>query len=194
MNLTKSFCALFLLLLASSGLNAQESKTYLTEPSLSPDNKEIAFVSGGDIWTVSADGGTANLLVSHPAEENHPRYSPDGKYLAFESDRTGNGDIYLLEFATNKLIRLTANDGSDILDSWSYDGKWLYFNSSSLDISGMRDVFRVNRNGGTPQQVTSDRYVSEYQCRALARRRNACFRGTRYLEQSVVEKRQKLYR
>ncbi len=162
MSFNKSFCVFFLLLFVSSGLIAQESKTYLTEPSLSPDKKEIAFVSGGDIWTVNANGGTANLLVSHPAEENQPRYSPDGKYLAFESDRTGNGDIYLLELTTNRLIRLTANDGSDVLDGWSYDGNWLYFNSSSLDIAGMRDVFRVNRNGGTPQLVTSDRYVNEF--------------------------------
>ena len=45
---------------------------YYTEPSLSPDRKEIAFVSGGDIWTVPANGGAAHLLVSHPATEGRP--------------------------------------------------------------------------------------------------------------------------
>ena len=49
------------------------------EPSLSPDGAEIAFVSGGDIWTVPSAGGEARLLVSHPSSESRPIYSPDGK-------------------------------------------------------------------------------------------------------------------
>src|SRR5687768_2921771 len=65
---------------------------YFTEPSVSPDRTEIAFVSGGDIWTVPAGGGEARLLVSHPATESRPIYSPDGRRLAFISTRTGNGD------------------------------------------------------------------------------------------------------
>jgi tricorn protease len=79
----------------------------LSEPSLSPDAKEIAFVSGGDIWTVSASGGDAHLLVSDPATESRPLYSPDGKYLAFISTRTGNGDIYLLNLQSDELKRIT---------------------------------------------------------------------------------------
>src|SRR5690348_13360687 len=42
------------------------------EPGISPDGREIAFVSGGDIWTVPATGGEARLLVSHPATESRP--------------------------------------------------------------------------------------------------------------------------
>src|SRR6476620_3798956 len=55
----------------------------LAEPSLSPDHREIAFVSGGDIWTVPYGGGEARLLVSHPATESRPLFSPDGSQLAF---------------------------------------------------------------------------------------------------------------
>src|SRR4051794_39637133 len=62
------------------------------EPALSTDGSEIAFVSGGDIWTVAAAGGEARLLISHPSSESRPIYSPDGKSLAFVSNRTGNGD------------------------------------------------------------------------------------------------------
>jgi Tol biopolymer transport system component len=72
---------------------AVEPKPYFTEPALSPDASEIAFVSGGDIWTVAARGGEARLLVSHPANESAPHYSPDGRYLAFTSTRTGSGDV-----------------------------------------------------------------------------------------------------
>ena len=135
---------------------------YFTEPALSPDRKEIAFVSGGDIWTVPASGGTASLLVSHPANEARPMYSPDGRQLAFISSRTGNGDIYLLTLATGDLKRLTFDDGLDQLDGWSRDGQWIYFTSASKDIGNLNDIFRVSVSGGTPMQVSADRYTNEF--------------------------------
>ena len=60
--------------------------------------------------------------MSHPATESRPLYSPDGRRLAFVSDRTGGGDIYVLTFATGELKRLTFDDGLDQLDAWSRDG------------------------------------------------------------------------
>jgi len=132
------------------------------EPSFSPDGRTIVFVSGGDIWTVPAEGGTARLLVSHPATESRPLYSPDGKRLAFASNRTGNGDIYLLTLETGELKRLTFDDSEEKLDAWSRDGKWIYFSSNGRDISGMNDVYRVSPEGGTPMPATADRYVSEF--------------------------------
>ncbi|HEX8370912.1 MAG TPA: S41 family peptidase [Pyrinomonadaceae bacterium] len=141
---------------------AQASMPYLTEPSLSPDRREIVFVSGGDVWSAPAGGGTAQILVAHPATESRPLFSPDGKRLAFVSNRTGNGDVYVLNLETNDLARLTFDDSADNLDAWSRDGNWIYFSSSSRDISGMSDIFRVSAAGGTPQQVSSDRYTSEF--------------------------------
>ena len=89
--------------------NAQvAAKSALSEPALSPDGKEIAFVAGGDIWTVPAEGGVARLLVAHPATESRPLYSPDGQQLAFISMRTGNGDIYVLNLATRATGRVVA--------------------------------------------------------------------------------------
>ena len=117
-----------------SASRAQNPAPYLTEPSMSPDRKEIAFISGGDIWSVPAEGGTARLLVSHLATESKPLYSPDGRFLAFGSNRTGNGDIYILELESGNLRRLTFDDSNDQLDAWSRDGKWIYFTSSSRDI------------------------------------------------------------
>src|SRR5579871_5099351 len=86
---------------------------YLSEPALCPTRPEIAFVSGGDIWVAPAKGGEAHLLVSHPAEESRPMYSPDGNKLAFVSTRTGGGDIYVLTLASGELKRMTADDGMD---------------------------------------------------------------------------------
>ena len=153
---------LSLLSFITVGQTPKEALPYFAEPSISPDRTEIAFVSGGDIWTVPANGGEARLLVAHSANESRPQYSPDGKKLAFGSNRTGSGDIYVLTLATGDLKRLTFDDGNDQPDGWSRDGKWVYFTSSSKDIAGMNDVFRVNSEGGTPMQVTGDRYTSEF--------------------------------
>jgi tricorn protease len=153
---------LICLCLSVASVFAQASMPYLTEPALAPDRREIVFVSGGDIWSVSADGGTAQILVAHPATESRPMFSPDGRRLAFVSNRTGNGDIYVLNLETNDLSRLTFDDNADNLDAWSRDGQWIYFSSSSRDIAGMSDIFRVSSAGGTPQQFSNDRYVSEF--------------------------------
>ncbi|MFN2480024.1 MAG: S41 family peptidase [Pyrinomonadaceae bacterium] len=147
---------------AASSSSAVAPVPYFSDPAVSPDRAEIAFVSGGDVWTVPASGGEARLLVSHPATEARPVYSPDGRRIAFTSTRTGNGDLYVLTFDTGDLRRITFDDVNDLLDGWSRDGRWLYFSSTSRDISGMNDIFRVASDGGTPMQVSADRYTSEF--------------------------------
>jgi Tol biopolymer transport system component/C-terminal processing protease CtpA/Prc len=132
------------------------------EPGISPDGREIAFVSGGDVWTVPTAGGEARLLVADPETESRPLYSPDGRELAFVSERTGSGDIYILRFETGTLRRVTWDDGREQLDGWSRDGRWIYFSSTSRDIAGMNDVYRVPAGGGTPMPVSEDRYVNEF--------------------------------
>lgn len=132
------------------------------EPSIAPDRSEIAFVSGGDVWTVPLSGGEARLLVSHPSVESRPLYSPDGRSLAFVSDRTGSGDIYVLDLTTGALRQVTFDDGLERLDAWSRDGRWLHFSSNSRDIAGMNDLYRVRAEGGTPMTISADRYTSEF--------------------------------
>ncbi len=153
---------LLLLCVSSAALFAADARISFNEPGISPDGSEIAFISGGDIWTVPAKGGEARLLVSHPATELWPHYSPDGKYLAFTSTRTGNGDAYLLTIATGELKRLTYDDSSEVVEGWSPDSRYVYFSSSARDIAGMSDIYRVSRDGGTPMQVSADRYTAEY--------------------------------
>lgn len=169
-------CWLVLMLLVSmsvfvvgekSAVSAEMSRTphplfAFGEPAISPDHSEIAFISGSDIWAVPARGGDAHLLVSSPAAESRPIYSPDGKQLAFVSTRTGGGDIYILTIATGDLKRLTFDDGLEQLDAWSPDGKWIYFSTTSHDISGMNDIYRVSIEGGTPMPVSADRYANEF--------------------------------
>jgi Tol biopolymer transport system component/C-terminal processing protease CtpA/Prc len=152
-----------LLLFACSTAAFSAGVPYLTEPALCPTRPEIAFVSGGDIWVAPAKGGEAHLLVSNPADESRPLYSPDGNRLAFVSTRTGNGDIYVLTLATGELQRLTFDDGLDQLDSWSRDGRWIYFSNGTNDVGRKNDIYRVSAGGGTPMPVSADRFTNEFQ-------------------------------
>jgi tricorn protease len=161
-------CTLALLICSVTPLHAQTSNIQtslpsLSDPALSPDGKEIAFASGGDIWTVPAVGGEAHLLISDPASESRPLYSPDGTRLAFISTRTGLGNIYVLTFTTGQLQRITFSDSTDNLDAWSRDGQWLYFTSSTTDVAGQGDILRVRSTGGTPLEVSRERYLNEFQ-------------------------------
>lgn len=139
-----------------------QSLPLCAEPAISPDRSEVAFVSGGDIWTVSTAGGEARLLISHPSNESRPIYSPDGRRLAFISNRAGSNDVYLLTIDSGDLKRLTFDDASEQLDGFSRDGRWVYFSSTSKDIAGMNDIYRVSAEGGTPVQVSADRYANEF--------------------------------
>lgn len=156
--------ALALLACASlaAGAQAAPRRAVFAEPSLSPDGRELAFSSAGDIWVAPAAGGDARLVVGHTANDYRPRWSPDGGKLAFVSTRSGNGDIYVLDLASSALTRLTFDDGPEQLDAWSPDGRYVYFSSTAHDISGMNDVYRVKASGGTPMPVAADRYASEY--------------------------------
>lgn len=163
-NLLRPLAAAMLLVSVASGGTRPVPKAVpaYSEPALAPSGSEIAFVSGGDIWSVPSEGGVARLLVSHPANETRPMWSPDGRSLAFVSSRTGNGDIYVLELATGDLRRLTFDDGLDQLAGWSRDGEWVYFSSSSYEISSLQDVYRIRARGGTPMPMASELYVNEF--------------------------------
>ncbi|MBK5188400.1 MAG: PD40 domain-containing protein, partial [Gemmatimonadaceae bacterium] len=141
---------------------APTARRSFSEPDYSPDRREIAFVSGGDIWSVPAAGGAATILVADAANDHRPLFSPDGSELAFMSTRNGGSNIYVLALASGTVRRITFGDGIDQLDSWSRDGTWLYFSTTANDISGMSDVYRVSAEGGTPVAVAADRYAAEY--------------------------------
>ena len=100
---------------------------------ISPDGKYVAYEVQTTDWdandfpthlrlAVTATGRTYRL-TSGKGSSHSPRWSPDGKRLAFTSARTGNGDIYVLTFDTGDLKRVTFDDSFEILDGWSRDGR-----------------------------------------------------------------------
>ena len=117
----------------------------------SPDGQQIAFVLHGDIWIMSAMGGEARRITSGAAKDQWPRFAPDGKSLAYFSNKSGNNDIYILTLKTNEEFQLTNHPKDDFFQSWSPDGKYLLFTSER---SGNRDIWRISSKGGMPQQLT----------------------------------------
>lgn len=154
--------ALLCLLTIVPSLEAQEGRPSLYHPAVSPDGTEIAFVNGGEIWTVPATGGVARILVSHEADESAPLYSPDGSRLAFVSNRAGDNDIYVMELSSGSVTRVTYGDANEDLDAWSPDGDWLFFADGRHDPGGQPDIWRISASGGTPLKVLADEYSAEF--------------------------------
>jgi dipeptidyl aminopeptidase/acylaminoacyl peptidase len=111
----------------------------LSGPQISPDGKWIAYEVGTpnveanrvvrDIWLISADGGEARQ-ITRGGSDMRPRWSPDGKRLAFLSSRDGEQQVYWITLDGGDANRLTSLSGGADNELWSPDGKWIAFVSS----------------------------------------------------------------
>ena len=141
----------------------------------SPDGKEIAFGFAtdpkintnfieGDISIVPADSGTVRQLVSRPGPDRNPRYSPDGKTIAFESaggkpEPIGLADLYAIDNATGEISALPHTpDRSASLWGWTNDGKHLLAFEAMHTVRGMLKV--PLDPAGSPVTVTPGKGVS----------------------------------
>ncbi|MEW6062516.1 MAG: S9 family peptidase, partial [Bacteroidota bacterium] len=112
----------------------------VSDPQLSPDGKTIAYVvtvvdkaankTNSDIWLIPVTGGTASQLTNSPKHDRHPRWSPDGKSILFESNRNGSFQLYLIDVATGQTTQLTNISTEATGAIWSPDGKKIAFLSS----------------------------------------------------------------
>ncbi len=124
-------------------------------PSISPDGQTIAFTYLGDIWMVPAEGGRAARLTVHSKFDGPSCWSPDGKWLAFSSNREYNTDIFVMPSSGGVPTRLTFHGGGDGLYSWAPDGRSILFHSRrefNTPVSA-GSIFAVSPDGGLPTRL-----------------------------------------
>jgi Tol biopolymer transport system component/C-terminal processing protease CtpA/Prc len=106
-----------------------------SNPSLSPDGSVLAFSWRGEIWTVPVGGGVARPMTTHPGRDREPHFSPDGKDIAFVSDREGSPQVFVMPASGGAPKQITFHtagyslhgffgDGRDVLVSGSRDHYW----------------------------------------------------------------------
>lgn len=134
---------------------------WMRNVAISPDGKLIAFTYKGDIFTVPASGGEATRLTASASYETAPVWSPDGKKIAFASDRHGNMDIFVMDVTGGTPLRLTSNSAGEKPEGFSADGKEIYYSaavqapatSAMFPASRMTQLYAVPVKGGKPRQL-----------------------------------------
>src|SRR6266481_2336519 len=93
---------------------------------VSPDGKTIVFDLLGDIYTLPIEGGQAKLISGGMAFDSQPKFSPDGKWIAFISDRDGSENLWIMPRDGSKAKQITTESaGSFISPTWTRDGRYI---------------------------------------------------------------------
>jgi Tol biopolymer transport system component/serine/threonine protein kinase len=127
--------------------------------SFSRDGKKVAFASnrggdGFDVWMADADGTSPIRLTFFGASHSSsPQWSPDGTWVAFDSDTNKQSDVLVVNAAGGTPRRLTPEDSNESVPSWSRDGRWIYFASNR---AGKDQVWKMPSQGGEAIQITKD--------------------------------------
>lgn len=133
---------------------------WLRYPSISPDGKTIVFCYKGDIYKVDAAGGAAMPITLSDAHDFMPIWSPDGKWIAYASDKAGNYDIYVMPAEGGESTRLTFHSSYDYPAYFTPDGKSIVYNSNRQDEvnyiqcapSRLPELYWVSVSGGQEKQ------------------------------------------
>lgn len=147
----------FAALLAATALQvspaaALQDCRLLRQPDIQGDR--IVFVYGGDLWTVARKGGVAARLTSHEGLERFPKFSPDGKTIAFTAEYDGNVDAFTVPADGGEPVRLTWHPGDDQVAEWTPDGKSLLIRSARASAPARFDrFFRIAAAGGFEEML-----------------------------------------
>ena len=108
---------------------------------------KVVFVSGEDIWIASIDGGNAKRLTINDGSERFPKFSPDGKLIAFSGQYDGNIDVYVMDTEGGNIQRLTYHPGGDQVVGWHPTKNKIIFESARNSFSRYSQLYLIGLNG-----------------------------------------------
>ncbi|GMG87332.1 amidohydrolase family protein [Biformimicrobium ophioploci] len=124
---------------------------------ISPDGRTIIFDMLGDIYTMPVSGGKATPITNELAWNHQPRFSPDGKQIAFVSDRNGTDNVWVMDRDGSNLRAITSETGEDVIHSpnWSPDGQFLVARKGIMSTRSIAagEIWMYHIGGGTGRQI-----------------------------------------
>ncbi len=121
---------------------------------VSPDGKTIVFELLGDLYTLPVEGGQAKLISGGMAFDSQPKFSPDGKWIAFLSDREGSDNVWIIHPDGTGAKQVSKDPGSDFVSpSWSPDGKYVFVSKAGFGIAAY-EIWMYHVDGGSGIQIT----------------------------------------
>ena len=119
---------------------------------------KVVFSYLGDIWMANEDGSNVHRLTDNLAREVYPRFSPDGRSIAFSSNRYGNNDVYVIASTGGAPRRLTYHTGGDDVVGWTRDSASVIFRASRGDgaFPSVATLYQIAATGGQEQSLNLD--------------------------------------
>jgi len=124
---------------------------------VSPDGKTIVFELLGDIYTLPMEGGKAKLIDGGMSFDSQPRFSPDGQWIAFLSDREGRKNVWIMKADGTGAKQVSKDPTNEFASpSWDPTGKYIYVSKTKFGI-GPREIWMYHVDGGTGVQITKSK-------------------------------------
>lgn len=126
-------------------------------PDISPDGKWVVFSYLGDIWVVAAEGGVARQITTHEAHDINPVFSPDGRQIAFSSNRYGSYDVFVVPFEGGPPKRLTFDSANEMVNDWTPDGRFILISTRRRPhFPPLPEMYLVPAEGGWERRLALD--------------------------------------